>query len=413
MPGLRDVPLLFLLITMIACASEGAAEEAIAGEGASTTNPDAPRPTTPQDQSHGPNAEGETKVDMQDLLDAMVAKNAGKKGGGVLRVATEKGVIFEGASGEAAPGVKMTTDARFEIASVTKTFTAVLVMLLVEEGKLALTTQLSKLLPADLIKDLLVIGGADRTGSITVKQLLEHSSGLPDYWNDPPFVGDASDKENVFMKAWNQSISKLWDPKEILPYVRKLTPIHAPGGAHHYSDTNYVLLGLVLERLEGKPFHQIMRERLLEPLGMKSTYLIYREPAPDGGLLSHRWEEGDDLDGHVHLSADWAGGGLVSTTRDLARFMFALAKGELFDKTSTLPAMTTLIPTKLKGVRYGLGIFDVELETAPGSAWGHDGYGSAFMYYWPKRGIVLTGTLNNTETEGFDLIDQAADRLSK
>lgn len=350
------------------------------------------------------------KVDLTDLLTKAVAKNAGR-GGGILRAATASGVVFEGAAGntELTGGKPMTPDTFFEIASISKTFTAAVVLLLAEEGKLSLDAPLSTVLPASVTNGLLRINGVELAGTATIRQLLSHTSGLPDYWLDGPLD---KDELNPFTRAFNADVNRFWDPLDVLTLSRQLTPIHAPGGAFHYCDTGYVLLGVAIEKLEGKSLQDVYRSRIYAPLGMTSTYLSYREQPPANAVISHRYEGKLDLHARTNQTADWAGGGLVSTAPDLERFIRGLAEGKLFASDETLAAMTTLVPTDQAEVEYGLGVFHFEIGNG-GSVIGHDGWGNAFMYYWREKKVVFTGTLNqNDGNDFFPMVDAAARRIA-
>jgi D-alanyl-D-alanine carboxypeptidase len=186
-----------------------------------------------------------------------------------------------------------------------------------------------------------------------------------------------------------------------------MKPVDIPGGRYHYSDTNYTLLGLLLEKLGSKPLAFVFRERLLEPLGMRDTYLSYREPSPNHIIESHRYEKHHDLFARKHQSADWASGGLVSTATDLIRFLTALENGRLFHNPSTLREMQSWHPTDITGVDYGLGMFRVELPGSKGQLEGHDGHGNSWLYYWPRRHLAFAGTLNQTENDWWPLVKRA------
>jgi len=153
-------------------------------------------------------------------------------------------------------------------------------------------------------------------------------------------------------------------------------------------------LGLLIEEITGKELHRVYRQWLLEPLGMVDTYLSYRELPVSPYLESHRYEGRHDMYGKIHQSADWAGGGLVSSTYDLERFLEALFQGEIFSEPDTLAKMMNWVPTGSPDVHYGLGLFRIVLDYGLGELWGHDGYGNAWMYYWPEEEITLVGTLN-------------------
>jgi D-alanyl-D-alanine carboxypeptidase len=299
----------------------------------------------------------------------------------------------------------MPTDANFEIASTSKAFTAAAVLLLTERGTLDLDAPISDYLPPDYTDGLLVIGGHDYGPELTLRQLLSHTAGLPDYWNDPPWVIPGV---NAFLLAYILDPDRFWTPEEILAYVPGLDPIDVPGATWHYSDTGFLLAGLVVERVTGDPLHEVYDRLIFGPLGLDDTWLHWREPSPGTRTESHRYEGTWDMYPRRHNSADWAGGGLVSTTADLERFLRALWDGALFEDPATFGEMTAWTPTGVGGIDYGLGLFRVDLGAGLGWIWGHDGYGNSFMYHWPRHDVTFTGTLNQTGNDWWPLVFLAA-----
>jgi len=296
--------------------------------------------------------------------------------------------VWEGADGlVAGPGsAPMQTDTPFEIASITKMVTAVTVLKLVEEGKIRLDSRVEDLLPAELARGF---------GNITVEQLLTHTSGLPDYW---------ADKSRGFLRAFLAEPGRMWKPGDILSYARAM-PAKPPGKKFRYADTNYVLLGLIIEQATKQPLHQAFREMIFDPLGMNDTWLTYHE-GPRGIAPSHRFEGKEDLHAVPRQSADWAGGGLMSTTRDLERLLRGMASGGLFKNHNTLDLMRkAAVPVGEESISYGMGIFRVKLDNGLGELWGHDGHGNSFAYYWPERGLFFTGTLNQTKNDWWPLVE--------
>jgi D-alanyl-D-alanine carboxypeptidase len=197
----------------------------------------------------------------------------------------------------------MRPDHRFRIASITKTFTATLVLQLVHERKLALSDTLGRLLPK-------VLPDAD---GVTVEQLLTHTSGIPDYLTDPRFMAAIVDGGEHTRK---------WPPRALLGYVGKLSR----SGGYRYSNTNFILLGLIIEKATGQPYTQVLRTRIIEPLGLRATEL------PDD-LLPQKLAQGEYGEGRgatlIHSSIFWSAGGLVSTVHDVAVFYQALFNGDL------------------------------------------------------------------------------------
>ena len=350
-------------------------------------------------------------ANFQKELERAVAANKGH-GGGVFHIANAAGTIWEGAAGlsSGTGSEPMHVEDTFEVASVTKTLTATAIMMLVEDGRLTLDAPLGRLLQSPILDSLLVVGGHNYGRDITVRQLLSHTSGLPDYWYDPPFVHDDT---NAFLEAFLADPERLWVPWDMISYIPGLKPIGRPGQTFHYADTNFVLLALIVEGVEGRPLREVFRERIFQPLGMNDTYMSYHEAPVATVTESHRYEDDLDLYHRPQQSADWGGGGLVSSTRDLSRFLFALADGGILRDPQSLTAMQRWIPAGEDGVSYGLGLFGIDLDGSKGKLWGHDGHGNSFMYYWPERGIVFTGTLNQTENDWWPLVAKAIKKLGR
>lgn len=352
-----------------------------------------------------------SELDLQTELDFLVSRN-GDRGGGVLWISSlDCGLLWSGSSGlsDHLSRHEMGTSHNFQIASITKTFTATVVLQLVEESAFALDDRIGDLLPGTVTRELLVLDDHDFGPELTVRQLLSHTSGLPDYWLDPPFVRD---DHNAFMLAFFAGVTdRLWEPRDILEYVRMLDPIDTPGASYHYSDSGYVVLGLLIEEFADKALHEVYRERILDPLGMEGTYLNYREATRSNRVVAHRYANGWDDYGRVGYSADWAGGGLVSNAEDLERFIAALAKDQLFTKPETSELMRSWIETGETDTEYGLGLFHVELGKGRGGLWGHEGYGGSWMYYWPKHRVTFTGTLGEQNNHWWPVARKAIGQI--
>lgn len=346
-------------------------------------------------ESHSSNERAaDGPFDLQRVLDQTVAKNRGR-GGGVSRVgAPGQAPFFEGASGLAlrSSGTPMETDFTFDIASTAKAFTGATALALYEAGYFDLDDAIGDYLAPHLTHGLLVIDGEDLGPTITVRQALNHTSGLPDYWYDPPYVRPKLEW-NQFLVDFYGSPGRFFTPDTLLEYSRNLYPIGRPGEKYHYGDTGYVLVGLLLETVTGLPLQQVYGDYLYEPLGLTETYMPFREEPPSERVESQRFEWRYNMDGKRHQTADWAGGGLVSSTRDLERFVAGLFEGALFSNPATLDEMRGWIPTGVPDVWYGLGLFRVKVD-GMGEVWGHDGYGNAWMYWWPQEKLAFTGTLN-------------------
>ena len=268
-------------------------------------------------------------------------------------------------------GRAVTPGERFRVGSVTKTFTAAVVLQLVDEGRLALDDRLS---------DHVAFPGGD---AITVRHLLSHTSGIYNY-TDSPLVRADSDRA--------------WSVQEILEVAAAEPRAFAPGTAWDYSNTNYILLGLIIEQVTGQPYHREVRARLLEPLGLDDTFLEGAEPIPDGYARGYERRDGElvDITDEFHPSLAWAAGAMVSTVGDAAAWARALYAGDVLAPATRAEMLT---PTALPGnatAPYGLGVF-VE-QTALGPIYGHGGTIHGFqarMAYLPDVDLALAAVVND------------------
>jgi D-alanyl-D-alanine carboxypeptidase len=250
-------------------------------------------------------------------------------------------------------------DGQVRIASNTKMFTATLVMQLVDEGSVELDEPIDTYLPG------LVTGEGIDGKNITVRQLLQHTSGLPEY------IAALLDHEG--------GLTRYWSPRDILDFALSQPAVFAPGERWEYSNTNYQVLGILIERITGEPLEKRIDERIVEPLGLTSTLLPHggdRGIAGEHPLGYHPDAETGELVDTTELDpgATWAAGGMISTPAELNTFMQALFDGELTSRAS-LDEMLTTVPAEedvWPGSGYGLGVQSYPL-TCGGVAWGHGG----------------------------------------
>ncbi|MFF4919370.1 serine hydrolase domain-containing protein [Kitasatospora sp. NPDC001261] len=257
--------------------------------------------------------------------------------------------------GDLATGAKVPVDGQVRIGSNTKTFTAVVVLQLVGEGKVDLDASVDTYLPG------LVRGeGIDGHG-ITVRQLLQHTSGLPDY-------------EGLLEETALRT--RYFEPRELLDMALGQKPAFAPGEKFGYSSTNYVLAGLIVQRVTGRPIAEEIDRRIIRRIGLRHTYFpavgdrTIREAHPKG----YRRDSADaPLADFTELdpSAAWAAGQMISTNSDLNRFFTELLVPDRLLPAAQLAQMRTTVPVG-DGMAAGLGIFSRTL-TCGGVYWGHGG----------------------------------------
>ncbi|WP_103533434.1 serine hydrolase [Streptomyces sp. SM11] len=276
--------------------------------------------------------------------------------------------------GDLATGSKVPRDGQVRIGSNTKSFTAVVVLQLVAERRISLDADVDTYLPG------LVRGeGIDGNG-ITVRHLLQHTSGLPEY---SKHLGDDV---------------RYYAPRELLATALRHPAEFDPGKSWKYSNTNYVLAGLIVQKVTGRPLAEEIDRRIIKRVGLRHTYFpapgdaSIREPHPHGYYQESAETPLRDIT-EIDPSWGWAAGQMISTNSDLDRFFTALLTGRLLPPAqlaqmrSTVPAEATFGP----GARYGLGLVSRPLPCG-GLAWGH---GGSFPGYETRGGATDDGRATN------------------
>jgi D-alanyl-D-alanine carboxypeptidase len=239
----------------------------------------------------------------------------------------------------------------FHVASVGKLFTTVLTAQLVEQGRLRWDSRLVDLLPHETLEHLFVVDGVDYRDEVRLEHLLMHTSGIADYFSDP-VQGGKPLMEQVALEP-----QKTWTPQELLHLTRSgQKAVFPPGQGFHYSDSGFVLLGLVLEAIYSQPFEEVVHQRIFGPLGMEHSYFPFRtQPNQPTARLSPVWINGADLSQSPALTVDWAGGGVASTTDNLLKFGQALMEGRLIGP-DTLLYLSQPLNRFERVLRYGRGM---------------------------------------------------------
>jgi D-alanyl-D-alanine carboxypeptidase len=307
---------------------------------------------------------------VQTILDQSVTYN--RVPGITMFARNARGDTFLGASGfaDVENQTPMTPQHRFRIASISKTFVATVVLQLVEEGTLSLDEKIERWLDASLVSAI------PNGQSITLYHLLSHTSGIYDFEDD------------AFIEMLFADMQKPWTPLELIQHALDHGhPYFEPGQGYQYSNTNYILLGLIIESVTASTMEEQTRTRILTPLHLENTfsgkeYTPQEEVdassyfvQPDGS-----WMKIIDLP----LDFEWGHGHMISTAEDLSLFFKSLLEGRLFQNKSTLDAMLTMTPQS--GYRYGLGI------ALQPTGYGHTGGTFAFSSYAsyrPEDGITL------------------------
>lgn len=279
----------------------------------------------------------------------------------------------------------MTVDTPLRIASNTKTFTAAALLRLWETGRLDLDAPIGPLLTPAL--DALLRADGYDTQAITVREVMSHSAGFYDHGSDSRFVRSIMETPaHQFTREELVSLSMAWaDPQS------------APGTRFQYSDTGYILLGDIVERLAEKPLGPAVRELLkLDDLGLASTWWEVMEPQP--GTAPDRAPQalGDFDATGVHASADlYGGGGLVMSARDLAIFFAALFERRVFDRPETLAEMLRRGPHQ-RADHYRLGVFVISTADGRDIYW-HSGFWGTIVAYDPQAKMAVSGMTTNQD----------------
>ncbi|MGW4945545.1 serine hydrolase domain-containing protein [Actinoplanes sp. NPDC004185] len=291
---------------------------------------------------------------------------------GVLAETIADTTVTRARAGVARLGTTTPVDwnSHFRIGSTTKTFVSTVVLQLTAEGRLSLTDTVDRWLPG------LVQGRGNNGDSITVRHLLQHTSGLYDYTEDDAFFGSLMTPE-----AFAQHRFDTYTAKQLVALAMNHAPNFAAGARWEYSNTNFILAGLIIEAVTGEPWAAQIRKRIITPLRLTGTSEPGTDPAmpapaPNGYQLYGT--DGVYTDTTQH-NMTWGGsaGSLISTPHDINTFLRALMTGKLLDPRQ-LTAMTTTVPMGKAyeaiwpGAAYGLGIFRTDLPCG-GFYWHHGG----------------------------------------
>lgn len=274
----------------------------------------------------------------------------------------------------------------FEVASITKTFIAATVLKLVEEGRLSLSDTVGKWLPG--------LNCANVSPAITVRQLLSHRSGVYNFGDEVPF-----------QLALLMDLDRFWQPEEVFTYV--YAPYFAPDTGGQYSNTGYVLLGMIIRSVTGTSVDAQLQSKIFDPIPLRSTVLGARTNWTGAVADPHIDLNGDGIQeefGNDNLTAIltsfWTSGAMVSTPADLVRFSTALFEGNLLSAGS-LSQMRTFQPVLVgsASLDYGLGL--IRYNILGHEHWAHSGglWGAySWFSYCPDTRVSLGVTYNYTQT---------------
>lgn len=290
------------------------------------------------------------------------------------------------------------TETLFSVGSITKTFIAALTLKFVEYGRLTLDDTVGMWLP-----ELPYPANRNVNPAITIRQLLNHTSGITNYTDRLlTWLVLAVDAEHQ------------WTHDEVVRLIGR--PKFNAGEGWSYSNSNYYLLGMILEKASGKEISRLLHDEVLNPLGLATTFLDAAEDVPFPVAKGYQYVVGrnvlDPLSVHRTgtYSYAWTAGALVSRPYDITRFLHELFAGNVISLTS-LNTMLDTVPTGVDDIEYGLGI--MKIESRPyGTVWMHggmiDGY-SATVWHIPSKNLTISVTANqnafNVDTIAAKLVD--------
>jgi len=273
--------------------------------------------------------------------------------------------------------------------SVGKTYVASVALQLVHQKKLALDDLIEKYLGREPW-----FAKLPNAREITVRMLMNHTSGLVRY-----------EFKEQFTKDLSANPDRIWKPEELISYILDTPAPFAAGKGWDYSDTNYIVLGMIIEKVTGSRYYDLAKRRLLEPLKLRETVpsntrvipgLIqgYAGPANPFGGTDEMIVNGKFA---INPQFEWCGGGMASTSEDLARWAKAMYEGRAFDP-SLLPQMLEGVPARLgPEAKYGLGV--IIRPTKFGMSYGHSGFFPGYiteMMYFPDHKLAIAVQVNTS-----------------
>jgi D-alanyl-D-alanine carboxypeptidase len=317
---------------------------------------------------------------------AAVTTSAAASTSATLLAVTEPGPDGTWISGSPKPGkaAEPLGTEHFRIGSITKTFVATAILQLADEGRTDLDAPIETYLP----------GVVPNGTNITVRQILNHTSGLYDYMKGDGWPTNRWRGDERFTT---------YSPDQLLTEAFRHEPYFAPGTDFRYSNTNYIVAGKLIESVTGQPYSTVVEHRILRPLNLAGTSFPGSEPSiPEPAVHASATLDNDQTVDVTkqNVSLDWAAGEMISTTDDLQTFFDALLGGDLISEDS-LAQMRTTVPMGM-GFHYGLGLERFDLPCG-GQLWGHGGQLLGYVTYAYRRddGRSLTMLLASGKSDGF------------
>ncbi len=300
---------------------------------------------------------------------------------------------WNGAAGE------MGNNDKYFIASVTKLYVTIVVMRLIDEQKISLDDKISKFLPEQLIHGLHVLKGVDYTSQLTIKHLISNTAGIPDYFFHKQPSGKTAADELLSGK------DEAWDLDKTIGLVKNLKPNFKPGqkGKASYSDTNYQLLGRIIETITGKTIAQVFKEYIIVVLSLQNTY-VYSDI--NDTTPTKFYNNSERLWLPIYMASVGVEGGIVSTSTEVMAVIKAFFNGTFFpkDRINELKQWNLLFGPGIFYFGIGLEKLFIPRIMTPfkpiGEVLGFWGQTGSFAFYNPKTDLYFTGTTNQINGAG-------------
>jgi D-alanyl-D-alanine carboxypeptidase len=339
---------------------------------------------------------------IQVTLEEAVSNNRGGRGGGLLAISLfdrtlnrtcEFSTFVTGRRADLKSSL-IENNTPYGIASITKTFVATLTLMYAENKLLDLDSPIVDLFEErnwilDPIRNREM---KNNLRSVTIRQLLSHRTGFADYWDNDKFIN-----------IWRKNKGKHWSHLEILQWAGKMKPKCKVDSCFHYSDTNYIIMGLLLEKRFEKKLHRLFKEEFFDPLNMRCTWMYFEEEKPtECKPIAHSYEKKLDVTKNQMQSADWAGGGIYSTLDDQMIFFKNLFYTDRLISGKSRKEMLNWQKTDWNhNIEYGLGIYKIKVDKDM-TLIGHKGVHNAFSFLWKEFDILFTGSLNQEKNHAVD-----------
>lgn len=285
----------------------------------------------------------------------------------------------------------MPADARMMSGSIGKSFVAATALLLAEQNRLDLDAPLSTILGEEPW-----FARLPNAADLTLRSLLNHTSGIPEHVTRRDFV-----------EAIHAAPEKSWTASELLAFTLDRPALFPVGKGWSYADTNYIVAGAAIEKVTSRPYNDLVVELWLKPVHLRETSPVTSAHLP--GIVPGHTGEADPffgnarqvgLDGRYPINPqfEWTGGGLLTSSHDLAHWMCALYTDDLLKSASRTQMLDAQPARTGPGDRYGLGT--QVLRTPHGDAWGHSGFFPGYVslaFYFPELGLAAAAQFNTSE----------------